>query len=489
VEQETILQSFVPDLLVIADSSSSSTTGVDSHLVSGLAQIAELASLAAAAIASRQIPMEQRTVASAAAAANCRTGTESSLNYLQEAEHDLLSDLPPMRARAMVQLRHRTNAISEGKKQRDTINTTANDDDDDTDDDDLFKILLLCMKALNDPESYVYLAAIHTIVAVADSDPSRFVSIIGAAVVTGRTHNNEATMYELSFEQRTKLTEALVFIVRRRTTFYPMLPFLMDLLVLGLKGNEEMTKDEQYAKYIQEATHRYFVTGSYEDDDFDSDNVDAVQESSLLDEYWKELDLRVRTGGPLFALENTDIVRSGMMTVVSELVAVVSTTVTARYAALLVSCCIDTLRWEASRPVRRAGAMLARELYGSLVREQEEFLDAVANQSNLDVPLSMAMVEGREDILFCILQQTVSSKTSRSVVQANGMERWDDPAVNARCEEGIALRQTADEGGIILAGKVALKAQQCDESTYVSRLLKSNKSTSVPLLKIQELYQ
>ena len=483
VEQEAILQTFVPDLLVIANSASAGAN-LTSDLVPGLAQIAELASLAAATIVSRRhVPIECETTK--------RTGEESTptVSYLQEAEHDLGSDLPPLRARAMVQLRHRVNAISERTQKRrndDSFNVSNSDDVYDRDDDDLFQMLVLCMKALNDTESYVYLAAIHTIVAVADADPTKWVPIIGIALVTGMiTHHHRGgdddETYDLSLEQRTKLTEAFVFIVRRRNTFYSMLPFLMDLLVLGLKPGEGKTDSEPDSKYIHDATHRYFVTGSY-GDDVNTENENEVEHS--LEEYWKEVDLRVRTGGPLFQSENADVVRSGMMLVVSEVISILSTTVTARYAPLLISCSIDTLRWEASRPVRRAGATLARELYGALVREQDVLLEAVMNPSHGcgDVPLSMAMVQGREEILYMILQRIVSCD-----------DRGDDPALVARCHEAISWRTNADQGGILLAGKVAWNAKQSDDATVVSHLLFKNKNnnngnnTSVPRFKIQEL--
>ena len=456
-EQETMLQSFLPDLLIIADSSTSE--------VQGFAEIAELASLAAASIASRQFSTDNDTIELA--------GKDSFLNYLDEAEDGLLSDLPPIRARAMVQLRHRAIAISEQIKQENSIDSPTSGVD------DLFRILLVCMKALNDKESYVYLAAIHTIVAVADSDPAKFVPIIGIALVTGfvSCEDNVQEKFELSLEQRTKLTESLVLIIRRRNTFYTTLPFLIDLLVLGLKERGEI-HDKQDSIFIHDATHRYFVAGTY--DDINSDNDDELENS--LAEYWKELDLRVRTGGPLFETENADVVRSGMMIVVSDLVSVLAASVTARYATILISCCIDTLRLDASRPVRRAGAALARELYGALVREQDEFLEAMALKSNFDVVLAMAMVEGHEDLLFTVLQRIISR--ADHAVQVNGIERLHDPALNARCQEAIALRKNADQGGILVAGKIALEANQCDDSSFVARLLTRNNNTdnNTPML-------
>jgi hypothetical protein len=60
--------------------------------------------------------------------------------------------------------------------------------------------------------------------------------------------------------------------------------------------------------------------------------------------------------------------------------------------------------------------------------------------------------------------------TNHSSLQLNGVERgkWvDDPALRARCHEAIVLRTMADDGGILLAGKIALQAKQHDEDTYV----------------------
>jgi Required for nuclear transport of RNA pol II C-terminus 1 len=331
---------------------------------------------------------------------------------------------------------------------------------------ELYKILELSVEVLKDTESYVYLAAIHTIVAVADANPSRIVPIIGIAVATGELEMDCIDHIKLCLAQRSKMTEALIFIIRRSGAFYEHLPFLMRLLVVGLRSDSmhQLISAEE-ARDIQETTQNYFVT------DLElSPLEDESEHHHSRKDYWNELDIRVRTGGPLFETEEGEVVRSAMVMVVSELLVVLSPSVTARYSAHLVDCCIDMLRLEASRPVRRAGAALSRELYGALVREQIDLMEAISSSKPFDVRLSRSMVEGRETVLHSVLQGIVS--------QGDGS--LEDPATMARCREALQLREDASEGGILLAGKISLESQQQCEEHPIARLLKDNQLKTCP---------
>jgi Required for nuclear transport of RNA pol II C-terminus 1 len=451
-QDEQMLQSLTPSLLCLADASAS-YPNVDAAFMAAYTQIAEMSSFAAALIASRSIVPDAGTL--------INDEKESSVGYLVEAGNALRSDLPPLRAQAMVLLRHRANAILEQQKFRGNLDERLIHLE------ELFEILRLCMEALKDSESYVFLAAIHTIVAVAEAIPSRMVPMIGIAVATGELDLDSNDKIQLCLEQRSKLTEALSFVIRRSSTFHEQLPFLMRLLVVGLRPDvvhQPISVEE--TRCIRETTHNYFVT------DPESSGIDGALEPQQhsREEYWNELDIRIRTGGPVFQTEEGELVRAAMVVVVSELVAVLSSSVTARYASHLVDCCIDMLRLEASRPVRRAGAALSRALYGALLREQEELSEAISSSKPFDVRFSRAVVKSRETLLYSVLQGIVAPVDGTP----------EDTATVARCREAIQLREEVSEGGILLAGKVALESQQQLEENPIARLL--NGKCNYPLI-------
>lgn len=452
LHDEQMLQSFADMLQSLASispcSDSSDTQGTQ-------AQVAEMASYAAALIASRSAPIDADDNEQNKSVQ--KQQQQFVLAKIAQAEHDLMSDQPPLRARGMVTLRKLANSFD----RRDIASLSVEKHADSF----LLRILHLSVRALADPESYVYLAAIHTVVAVADAVPSIVVPLVGISVATGSlgTGIDEGS---LSLEQRVKLTEALVFIIRRKGKFDHELPFLIDTLVFGPEAVKVDVADV-VARSIQKKTHQYFVKGSDQ-----SENV--VDES--LEDYWQGVQLRVRTGGPLFALEEGEVVRAARITVVSELVSALAPAIVARYCPILISCCIDTLRLEVTRPVRRAGAMLARELYAALTREQDVFLDAASRQESSDASMSAAMVYGREDVLHTVLHRIIDALDLKDLRE--GREIYYDAATAARCQEAVDLRREAESGGILLAGKIALESQWHDESP-IARLLKESRDNDV----------
>jgi hypothetical protein len=122
-------------------------------------------------------------------------------------------------------------------------------------------------------------------------------------------------------------------------------------------------------------------------------------------EIWDEQDLRIQTGGPLFTIEKGDVVRSTRINIVRELASVFPF---ARNCPVLLECCIDTLRLELSRPVGRAGASLARELYSALIHEKESLTDHILSKKYdlIDIPISVGMaLSGKEDVLNTTLRR------------------------------------------------------------------------------------
>ena len=456
-QDEAVLQSFADVLQSLAEWSTLGNAK-DTILTEVSSEIAEMASHSLALIASRRLPREND---------DRKLGSETSIDprdslrhKVLQAEEDLRSTEPPLRARGMVLLRHLANSVGEGRRggepTRRTVMLVEDEVEEPNNDALLSRMLQLAVGALKDSESYVYLAAIHTIVAIAQAEPSKIVPVIGNAIATGISIElGTAEAVELSLEQRAKLTEAAVFIIRRRGSFDRELSFLIDLLVLGPTNHESSeVVGAVDPKLIQERTQEYFVKG-------DEDN---------LEEYWKEVDIRVRTGGPLFAAEEGDVVRAARINIVCELVSVLSPTVVARYCPVLIGCCIATLRLDATRPVRRSGAALARELYAALIREQESLLDAGSSLDASDVSMAVAMIESREDVLGAVLQRCVDAMDLDDI-KAKGMQRIYDPATVARCQEAIDLRHDAERGGIFVAGKLAWESKRRDLAP-VARLLR-----------------
>jgi hypothetical protein len=298
---------------------------------------------------------------------------------------------------------------------------------------------------------------------VAEADPSVFVPVLGSVIAAGRL-SEKLCLDHVSVEQRVKLSEALCFIIRRRGSFARELLIVFQLLAYGPKPPETEASDGK-TEAMQLATHEYFVleqpVGEYVEE--------ADDQAVDMDEYWKGVELRARTGGPLFNVEEEEVIRAATITLVSELVSVVSRDVTASYCEILMDCCITTLQLESSRPIRRAGATLARELYAALVCEQDDLLCALnacrANNSPR-VPLSVAMVAGREDILCALLRREVNSNDS-----ADSKGRLHDPVTAARCQEALSLRDDAASGGILTAGRIVRESNMVQENRAVAHFL------------------
>ncbi|GMF64542.1 unnamed protein product [Phytophthora lilii] len=148
------------------------------------AEVAELASNARAQILSRGASTESTN--------NSRAGEQSFEEVLREAEQDLSSQLVPLRARGVVTLTklvRRSHSHSHDEEWTPRIHALAS-------------VFLL---QLHDSESYVFLAAVQGLAALADAHPD---VAIPALVKALRDSNN-------SLESRIKLSEALLFSAKR----------------------------------------------------------------------------------------------------------------------------------------------------------------------------------------------------------------------------------------------------------------------------------
>jgi hypothetical protein len=480
---ESSLQSFKEDLQSIAEMVP--THNISKEMLAIQGELAEMASHAVVLLVSRNVTLND---ARSPRDQGATGGQEPLSATILQAEADLKSSEPALRARGMVSLRHFVNAWSEmSQSNKDTKECVLPmDKKDKTSNQPFEKVLSLAISALNDKESYVYLAAVHTIVALADVDPKRFVPVIGSSIITGdfyqKTIAGKNCSNKLSLEQRAKLTEAVIFLIRRRGSFDSDLHHLLEIFIFGSDSTSEVSSkvsNAPEAKKLQELTHTYFTKGSNLDND----------ESLSVEEYWNEVGIRVKTGGPLFVSEENDLVRSSIVSMVSELVSVINTAITARYCTLLISCCIEMIVLEQSRPVRRAGALLARELYDAVVREQT----CVSSSSSLcgaDIPMAVAMVESREDVLGKVLERCLNADDLNLLGEER--ERFFDPATAARCQEALTLRSVAVSGGIFAAGRLFLEERRLNENP-IARILQqsmtgqNDQAFTRKLLKIEEM--
>ena len=154
---EDRFKSFVPLLTPLAELSVDDRP--DSSMSTIYAELAEMASHAVALVASRNVVEDLDKEQPVNDVERPRTIFEK----LAQARQDLESKDPPIRARGVVQVRHLAMGCAADEENQNlglSINETE----------PLLKELLsVSISALRDIESYVYLAAIHGIAAIADA--------------------------------------------------------------------------------------------------------------------------------------------------------------------------------------------------------------------------------------------------------------------------------------------------------------------------------
>ena len=511
-EEEDLLHSFLPILQSLSVSADAyhSDRQVDRK---DDAAMADMAAYAMPLIASR------KSVTSNGAPSGTPTKPPSPEERLQdildEAENDLESTQAPIRAKGMVSLgrlaRGFTGALTREQKAPSLIRELDAESGKELATGDramtdwIEKVLKISMVALGDSESYVYLAAIQTIVAVGDLHPQRVLPKIATAIVKGeldvintsRDNAPPSATIRLSQEQIIKLAEALIFIIRRRAVTDEYVPMLVSLMLRS--GNTKISSTKFAAKdgpstirepprkdsvRIRQETDRYFATGRFGDDETteeeeDEDTAGPATQRELRD----ERDVRLRTGGPIFEFEEADVVRSLRITVLSELVA------SAANPSALVPCvrllsrtATEALHLEGdgSRIVQRSAALLARELYARIVEEAADLIDALEEEEDQRasptlLPLSVALVEGDEESSLCA---TLRSMANGERSHANGTTVATDPAVVARCSEALSLRTEAEQRGAFLASQLVLEERRALER-LPSVVLRKLASTSM----------
>jgi hypothetical protein len=333
--------------------------------------------------------------------------------------------------------------------------------------------------------------AIQTIVAVGDLSPRDVFPVLGSAIAAGSLKINDGGNVDLVSEQRIKLAEALMFLIRRRAVTDEFVPLLVNMMVFGslvrignqdvVGGTDEEASRSKQCLLMQQETDNYFTGKIYHSQREGVPHTDDDTDELTMTERHEEQDTRFRTGGPVFSTEEADLVRAARVSVLVELVSVSRPAAMAPYASLLVRLCIDALHLDTSRPVSRVASLLARELYGSILREQEALLEAMIESqneptkfkhANRSIPFTMAIISssiGSEEVLFSSLKQQASFL---AVIDDDASKRRRyDPATSVRCREAVSWREQAEEGGIFASAKLLLSDQKMMESNSRSTLL------------------
>ena len=453
---EEFFQSLQPSLSIIS-------AGHAEHLSPDISitvtQLAEMSSHASALIAARGVDSNDPGPDSAdpdSTADICKTQLERRIEKLSKAEEDLRSTQPPIRARGIVSIRHIARSLEPNSQERRAGRPLVVDVDSELlstrEESSLLARTLakLCLDSLADDESYVYLAAIQSLVAIGDACPAEIMPLIGQAVSKGEicldvlSDSVQITVnVSLSPEQRVKATEALIFMIRRRGEgIFLYGRNMMDMMLYGSKVQDDLG-ETSISVEIQRQTHLYFVNGT---------------EVSKDEEDTDDRALRLNTGGPIYSTEENQLVRAGAISVVTELISVLDGTTIASYCGILVGLINTTLSIEISRPIRRCIASLARELYSCSLKELLGGAHGDASHPSSEVLLAIMSAPDEESKLLQILERCVAG-TSLSP------EHTIDPATQSRCKEALEIREELVSLGVLEVAAMVASSRDISPTT------------------------
>lgn len=203
-------------------------------------------------------------------------------------------------------------------------------------------------------------------------------------------------------------------------------------------------KDDVVISRIQQESLSFFENFDKDDD------LDAAGR-------WKEKSIKLRTGGPLFLVEEDSLVRASLLNMATNVVSLIQPSTVAKFSSGLIECCKTLLLLQSSeRPILRGAASLSVSLYSCVITEAEELLESEITTARC--PMAISMAKGREEDLFHVLSQIVEDSES-------------DFGVKARAEEALKLRQRAEEGGMLALGHLALEKSSRQEIEIVANLL------------------
>ena len=326
----------------------------------------------------------------------------------------------------------------------------------------MHEILRVSMLTLADPESYVYLAGVQTIVAIADVNPRVIVPMIGIGISAGEVTLNAVTdkTVLLTETERIKLAEALLFVIRRRGPAIDQ--YTSQILTMMTYGHCQVKEGIAPidSKIIQEQTHIFFTS-----------DTEHTNELTAPSDRFEAKMMRAKAGGPIFLAELNDVLRSSCIAIIVELVDAALPSSIAAYATDLVSLVKNVLYIEASRPLRRGAASLAVALYEAVLRELGE--------TSSRWPLTIAMLHANEEALKAALEAGMDPE------RVNSSQLYD-PATSARCREALDARCQVEETGAFNAVAVHLRVQNREVAnpvvSIVKRRLDEGRENRTPLV-------
>ena len=341
IEEETILNTFLSPLSILA----STEINQDPTL-------AEMAGHCCALIASRSIKSDSD--------ANSKEGLRESKSFAERIaviESDFKSSSIPIRARGAVRLQHlaRATVLShDSTVESSTIKPLIQEIDPSQDISNRFefpinleleKLLGISINALNDGESYVYLAAIQAISALADVHPGYIIPKLLHALAHGQINMRSSTE-TVSNTQRAKIAEAMIHIIRRRGS--ALNHHLNDIVHTLLNGSRIIHLNDiliENRNKVLATTSNYFKFGIN-----DSEEVERL-EDHVMKEINAEQDIRLNTGGPVFTIEENALVKSSCIACLAELFQCGDATIMAKFVQIILPLCIDSLQLSKERQV------------------------------------------------------------------------------------------------------------------------------------------
>lgn len=365
-------------------------------------------------------------------------------SIIEEAEKNISSNHPAFRAEGAAQLRLLAIGCLQERGEKlprrvliqeasEPLSTVANVDF-------LEDILRLAISTLSDPESYVYMAGIQTVAAIADLKPQTIIPIVSLTISTGNLKLGVSSQkVQIPENDRIKLAEALLCIVRRRGAAIHQ--NTTQLLRMMIYGNQQVDHkaSRNYTSEIQEETHQYFLECADVTSDL-TDGLDDMEQKKFL----------ANTGGPLFEVELNAVLRSSCIMIVAEIVNVAFPNIIASHVNELVGLVTRALHLEKSRPVRRAVAFLSASLYNAAIREAQGEFDTTS--------LLVEMVASREVEMESALVSSLSNDS--------------DPSLRARCEEALEARSQLAETGAFSLAALYLEEQQLENQSPAVTILK-----------------
>lgn len=479
-QDESQLQAMIPSLRTLSSSdthdgflSSRNGNPDSSQLFVLVSELAEMASHAMVLIVARHNTDETEPTTDSTVAI-MKSRTEDIMETLSIAEHDLQSSQPPFRAKGVVSLRHIARSLVDAEATTPSDEVIITEIHSSTPDRSTTKVDValvarslarICLIALSDSESYVYLASIQTLVAIGDVCPSEIIPLIGILVAKGTAEFKvskpdvgvSSVVLSLSSEQRIKAAEALIFMIRRRGAgVYLYGRSLLDAMVFGSQrgsyDNQDIFTKLSVSGMIQSQTHSYFVgRDANETTDNEGDNSE-------------ERKTRLNTGGPIFDNEEDALLRAASISVLCELISVIDPTVISSYCHILVGFATDALQLDSSRPIRRAAACLARVLYACVDKE-------VSGERQVDTSsaISVAIVSADEERLYyallrCVTADDVDTLNSSAVKDKT---RLVDTATQSRCQEAIDIRNDLESLCVFDAAKAIAQSMKIEKADPV----------------------